>query len=350
MKRVLHGGDDCIAVQHQPALVLDYARSRDLDRRAVLAGTGLDDLQLPGQLQTITPNHYLQLLANVNAAAGSADTSFLLGQQMLPGHVGAISHALMQSHCLRDAITLLIRYQVQLCPLLSPRLREEHGLAVLYWTDSFGAGRLHGFLVEMHMTAVSAMCRWLSGVRLPWRFCFNRTPPRYTEQHAVHLGASLRFNCQLDALLIDASWLDRPWPRGNATGAALALSTVDASLARERGLLSALYDYLLEHIRCAPSLEQTAEAFGVSPATLKRHLARHGSHFQAELDQVRAHVTLQLFHGGKHDNDAVARYLGFHDANNFRRSFKRWTGMTPMLLRQNLSAYRLQSLETSAII
>lgn len=350
MRHVLHAGDDCIVAQHQPALVLDYARSRDLDQQAVLAGTGLDPLQMTRQQLAITPASYLQLLANVSAAAGSADTSFLLGQQMLPGHIGAVSHALMQAPCLRDALTLLIRYQLALCPLLSPRLREEQGLAVLYWTDSFGAGRLHGFLVEMHMTAVSAMCRWLSGARLPWQYSFNRTPPRHTEQHEVHLGEALRFHCQLDAMLIDAAWLDRPWPRGNAMGAALAVAAVDASLAQQRGLLSALYDYLLEHIRCAPSLEQTSAAFGVSPATLKRHLARHGSHFQAELDQVRAHVTMQLFHAGRHDNDDVANYLGFHDANNFRRSFKRWTGMTPMLLRRSLDAYRLQSPGTSAII
>jgi AraC-like DNA-binding protein len=97
-----------------------------------------------------------------------------------------------------------------------------------------------------------------------------------------------------------------------------------------------VYDYLSDHIRCSPTLEQTAAAFAVSPATLKRHLARHGSHFQAELDQVRSHASLRLMHRG-YDNDAVAHYLGFHDASNFRRSFKRWTGLTPMLLRQALA-------------
>ena len=114
---------------------------------------------------------------------------------------------------------------------------------------------------------------------------------------------------------------------------------------------------MLKQKDCAPckkgmpalTLEQAAGAFAVSPATFKRHLARHGSHFQAELDQVRAHVALQLFHAG-YDNDGVARHLGFHDANNFRRSFKRWTGSTPMLLRDSLAAYRLQSVGTSSII
>jgi AraC-like DNA-binding protein len=32
----------------------------------------------------------------------------------------------------------------------------------------------------------------------------------------------------------------------------------------------------------------------------------------------------------------VARHLGFHDSANFRRSFKRWTGVTPSLLRGRL--------------
>ncbi len=329
-----HAGEACIAAQHQPALVLEYARSRELDARKVFAGTGLDSWEVPGPAHMLSPHSYLKLLANVAAGLDSADTSFQLGQHMLPGHFGAISHALAQAPTLRAAIGLMISFPLALSPLLTPRLAEEGDLAIVYWTDSFGAARQRGFLVEMQMTALSSMCRWLSGERLPWRFCFNRTQPRYTEQHEVHLGSQLRFDCQLDALVIDADWLDRPWPRANPTAAAIVVRQAD-SFGPQRSFLAAVYDYLYEHIRNAPTLEHTAHAFGVSPATLKRYLARHDSHFQAELDQVRAHIALRLLHRGC-DNEAVARYLGFHDANNFRRSFKRWTGMTPMLLRQAL--------------
>jgi AraC-like DNA-binding protein len=47
-------------------------------------------------------------------------------------------------------------------------------------------------------------------------------------------------------------------------------------------------------------------------------------------------MALYLFHTQGYDNEAVARYLGFHDATNFRRSFKRWTGVTPSFLKQAL--------------
>ncbi|WP_373987190.1 AraC family transcriptional regulator ligand-binding domain-containing protein [Duganella sp. BuS-21] len=332
-------GEPFIPAQHQPALVLDYACSRELDRddAQLLRGTGLRDWQMPSADCVLTPGEYLALLSNVMRALDSPDTSFMLGQQMLPGHYGALSHALLQAQNLRQALEILCAGHARLCPLLTPRLVEEGGQAVLYWTDSFGAPSQLPALVEMHMTAVTAMCRWLGGERLPWRFCINRSAPAHVEQHEVHLGSALRFNCHLDAMLIDAAWLDRPWPRGNAMAASVAMQGVMADAqALTPGLLAALYNYLLENIRLGPTLEGSAAAFGISPATLKRHLARHGSHFQAELDQVRAHVAMQLFHLRGYDNEKVAQYLGFHDATNFRRSFKRWTGLVPSLLREAL--------------
>ena len=327
-----------ISARHHPALVLDYARSCDLPAASVVRGTGLLAADVPAAGGTVTPRAYLQLLANVGASLASPDTSFMLGQQMLPGHYGAVSHALLHAQNLRQALDTLVAWQSRLCPLLSPRWREEGGLAVLYWSDAFGAPGQLPFLVEMHMTAVVAMCRWLGGQRLPWRFCFNRCAPRQREQHEVHLGPALQFDCHLDAMLIDAACLDQPWPRGNSTAAAVALDEIAHEAAVQApAMLVALYDYLLLHIRCGPTLDGSAAAFGTSAATLKRHLARHGTHFQAELDQVRTHVALYLFQMRRYDNEAAAAYLGFHDATNFRRSFKRWTGQTPSLLRSALA-------------
>ncbi len=71
-------------------------------------------------------------------------------------------------------------------------------------------------------------------------------------------------------------------------------------------------------------------------ATLKRKLGKHDSHFQEQLDLVRKHVALYLYRVKGYSNDEVAAYLQFHDSTNFRRSFKRWTGLSPSALRQLL--------------
>lgn len=329
-----------IASHHQPALVFEHARSADVAATRLLDGCGLDADEMAETATRLSPRQFLRLVHNTSRALATPDTSFLLGQQMLPGHFGAVSHALIHAANLREALTILTRHQPRLSPLLMPRLMSEGPVAVLYWTDTFSAPALRPLLVEMHMTAVVGMTRWLSGERLPWRFCFNRARPRHSEQHVVHLGAELRFGCQFDAQLIDAGWLDRPWPRGNRPAMLAALRIAEAELDAEpscRGLLQLLYDYLMANLGNGPSLEHAALDFGVSPATLKRHLAFQGTHFQAELDLVRTHASIYLLQVRGCDNDEVARCLGFHDAKNFRRSFRRWTGLTPHLLRGPLS-------------
>ena len=327
-------GEPSIPARQQPALALEYGRSRDADDADMLHDTGLVAGLNPDAL--VAPAQYLQQLANTLKTLDSPDTSFMLGQLLLPGHDGAASHALVQAPTLRVLLQTLCRHHARLTPLLRPRFESWGEVALLYWVDAYGAPGIRPALVEMHMTAVVALCRWLGGERLPWRFCFNRGAPRHVEQHHVHLGTELRFNCQLDAMLLPAGWLDRPWPRASEMAARLAQQAAEQEAPRAPGILAALYDYLLENVRMAPTLERTAADFGVSPATFKRQLLRHHTHFQGELDAVRTHVALWLFQVERADNEEVARYLGFHDAANFRRSFKRWTGLTPGPIRAAL--------------
>ncbi|MBY0238149.1 MAG: AraC family transcriptional regulator [Burkholderiaceae bacterium] len=339
-----HGADDAVIdAAGLPVLALDYAASRDGIVPALWKDTGLDGPSAPSGA-TLTPRQYLRLLDNTARLLGSPDTSFMLGQRMLPGTeahaagaLAGLACALRHAPSLRVALALLVDWQPLLSPLLCPRLRVDGDQAALYWTDSYGAPGMLPFLVEMHMAAVASLCRWLSGERLPWRFCFNRGRPRHAEQHEVHLGHDLRFGCHLDVMLLDAAWLDRPWPGGDAVRMEQGLAAA-GRLAIPPSLPSALYGYLLERVRNAPPLEQAAHDFGVSPATLKRKLARHHTHYQAELDLARTHMALYLFQSRRAGNEAVARELGFNDAANFRRSFKRWTGSAPGLLRDWLLA------------
>lgn len=328
-------GTRFIPARHQAALLLEYANSRELGADVLLRGTHLFERDMLTQDTRISPADYLRLLANLETGLKAPDTSFMLGQLLLPGHYGNLSHALLQACSLRQAIKILITYQASLSPLLAPQLAIHGDTAVLYWTDSCVTPALRGFVVEMMMAAVAGMSRWLTGERLPWQFRFNRTQPPHIEQYAVHLGTALRFNDYLDAMSLPVALLDQPWPRGSAMAVSAALAGVPEA-GQSRSLLASLYDYLTAHVRQAPSLEQTSAAFAVSPATFKRHLAAHGTHFQAELDLVRAHATLQLIHTHGYSNEQIAAWLGFHDANNFRRSLKRWTGVTPSMLRARL--------------
>jgi AraC-like DNA-binding protein len=325
-----------IPAQHQPAVVLEHLRSFDLDASRLLAVDGLQSLESVDPDARCTPAQLLGLLRGAARALRDPELALQLGRQLLPGHYGAASHALLTAPTLRRALQVLSRHATRLSPLLVPHVVVEDRLAVLYWTDACASAGMRAFLVDMHMSAVAATCHWLAGERLPWTFLFNRGEPIRRDAHEALLGTNLRFACHLDAMVIDAAWLDRPWinPR------ALHSSAITAALDREaehleprRSLLALVYDHLIARVHRAPGLEDTAAAFGMSPATLKRRLAICGTHFQAELDLARLHTALRLMHGRGMDNEAIGRHLGFVDTANFRRSMKRWAGLTPVQLR-----------------
>jgi len=311
----------------QGALLAEFACSRGLERTDWLAQAEVR------QGQALSPRQLLALLLPLQQ--GAKDSAFVIGQLSLPGHYGLASQALQQADNLLDALRILCRYAARLSPLLTPRLLVHERELVLYWTEACGAPTpQRAFLVDLHMSAVTAMAQWLGGRRLPWSYSFNRTRPADLSQHAVYLGRELRFDCQVDAMRLGLDEARRPWPGRAGRPDNLALQALGQGAdpeAERRGLLAALYDHLLPQVADTPSLEQAAAVFEVSTATLKRHLARHGTHFQAEFDQLRAHVALCLLHLDGQANEAVARALGFYDAINFRRSFRRWTGGAPGL-------------------
>ncbi|WP_148661558.1 AraC family transcriptional regulator [Roseateles chitosanitabidus] len=318
---------------YQGALLAEFARSRSIAPEEWLARCGVT----PGQM--LSTRQLLGMLAALQPLA--RDVGFVVGQLSLPGHYGLASQALQQAGDLRQALRTLCAWPARLTPLLTPRLVETADELLLVWTESCGAPpTLQPLLVDMQMSAVVAMAHWLGGAApggrpLPWTFSFNRTRPRELSQHAAYLGADLHFGCQVDAMRLPLAAATQPWPAAATGRPAMALGALEQGADPEagwRGQLAALYDHLLAEVGGDASLERSAQRFGVSPATLKRQLAQLGTHHQAQLDQVRAHAALYLMTLRGQRGEAVARSLGFNDKSNFRRSFRRWTGMTPGML------------------
>ena len=326
---------------YQPATLIDLALSRDIDSHRLLRGTGLfhEDI-LAGQTR-LSPQQFFALIGNSKRLLDADDSSFLFGQRLLPGHYGAASHALRHAQNLHQALDTLVQQQALLSPLVTPQLVLDEQYAYFYWLDSCGAGEQWRFLLEASMTSLVAMSQWLSGQRLPWQCSLSYDEPRYVEQYWVHLGEQTEFKRPMDMMRISRDFLTLPWPGASATAGQVARQEAQGhinQLGFSSSFLDCIYRYLQTHVREAPSLEQAAQHFAMSPATLKRKLQKHDTGFQHQVDLVRKHMALYLYQIKGLSNEEVAEYLSFNDAANFRRSFKRWTGSTPRLIRQLFDA------------
>jgi AraC-like DNA-binding protein len=92
-----------------------------------------------------------------------------------------------------------------------------------------------------------------------------------------------------------------------------------------------------------PTLVQIAEIVGLSPRTIKRHLAAQGLTYRHLLDRICYDTALELLELQPQVSiEDVARALGYSSCSKFVRSFRRMTGMTPgahrRLLQQGVGA------------
>ncbi len=102
----------------------------------------------------------------------------------------------------------------------------------------------------------------------------------------------------------------------------------------EDDLLYRVHRLLKEAEPNYPKLDEVASRLHLSSRTFKRRLQAEGTTFQAILDRVRMHQARQLLSGSRQSVDAIASALGYSDASNFSRAFRRCEGMTPARYRR----------------
>ena len=77
------------------------------------------------------------------------------------------------------------------------------------------------------------------------------------------------------------------------------------------------------------SMADIADELHVTERTLRRQLAAAGTGFKQLHDQVRHERARDLLRERDLPIAQVGASIGFRDAREFRRAFKRWTGTTP---------------------
>lgn len=82
-----------------------------------------------------------------------------------------------------------------------------------------------------------------------------------------------------------------------------------------------------------PSLDELSEIFDVSRRTFERNLCREGTSFLDIKDKYLKRKSFELLKGSNYSMKEIAEQLNYANSQNYIRSFKRWTGITPLRYR-----------------
>jgi AraC-like DNA-binding protein len=243
----------------------------------------------------------------------------------------------MSSASLGEALSIGIRYAPMIGDIFRFHLRagaERASLAVEELVPLGAAGHL---LTPSLLIALWRMGDTFTGRALVGDLELRMPEPPEFAQYAGLAPGVVRFGQPCDRLLFDRAYLDLPLVTADACAARAARESCESklkALARANTLEQRVKQLLFAADGCIRSPKELAQQLAMSERTLKRRLAEKHTTYTELLDRARHARALELLRTGSSVEEASER-LGYSDAANFTRAFRRWTGQSPRALRRS---------------
>ena len=324
--------DKILLLQHGSADLLSLAQRRGAQLHKLLSGTSVfeQDMQKPhGRLHHAD---WLKLLHNCQQQLNSPELPFLLGTALLQNPYISVSQALLHAGNLKQALRQLHYYRHQLFPGVYAQLYRQQQVIVLEFHTGLALGQQHRTVMTILLSLLLSLIKHQLGSSRGVSVHLQQQAPELALPYQLHWGCDVSFNQSADSLLIDAALWQQSFAAANPAKYAAAKRTcrqLNRIIPRQRGLLEHIYQAQRRALPALLSLEQVAKQLGLSPSVLKRQLSLHKTNFAQLIDSVRRDAARQLLQQGYYSNRQLACKLGYSDEHNFRRAFKRWTGLIP---------------------
>jgi AraC-like DNA-binding protein len=277
-----------------------------------------------------------EMVRRARALTGEPGLGFYMGMQLRISSHGYLGFAAMTAGTVGEALALAERFIHTRAPTLALRsyIEGEDASVVLEERAELG-GDLREFVVTAALVTIVYAALFITGRELTGTAEVTFPAPDYYDRFAHLLPGRVRFSQPSNRLLFSRSILDLPLVMADPVATSLAREQCE----RELVALGA-EDHLVARVRSAieqdgaPTLEEVARAMHVSPRTLKRQLAAHGTTYSQLLEEIRRDRALLLLQNRALTIESIAEKLGYSDVTSFARAFRRWTGKTPASVRR----------------
>ncbi len=282
-------------------------------------------------------------LAELMTACGNAIR--LSSDPHLPYRIGTSIHvsaygmygfAILCCPDFRKAMAFAELYHALAAPLATIEFIEGDGVASWIIEPNSRAAtdpQVYRFITEMQIGIHISLMRDVMGPA----FTPDQISVVYPEAPdfglpADKIGCRLSFTSRTNQIIFRSAWLDQAANLGNKTTYPTVVALCDDLLdgLRSRiGVAGEIRALLLRDITNPPTLAAIAKLLEVSDRSLRRQLREQGISFRGLLDELRMQIALRYLRTTRLANEDIALALGFSDATNVRRAFRRWTNKSP---------------------
>jgi AraC-like DNA-binding protein len=309
------------------------------------AGEILDNVNLSAD-EVHSPKSRISLAELMTACQNAIRLSrdphlpYRIGTSIHLSAYGMYGFAILCCPDFRKAMSFAELYHALAAPLASIEFTEEDGLASWVIEPNARAAtdpQVYRFITEMQIGIHLSLMRDIMGPSFtPDQISLAYPQARDFGLPADQIGCRLSFASRTNRIIFRSAWLDQSAHLGNKTTYPSVVALCDElldDLKSRVGVAGEIRALLLRDIASPPTLTAVAKLLEVSDRSLRRLLGEQGISFRGLLDELRMQIALKYLRTTRLANEDIALALGFSDAANFRRAFRRWTNKSPSEIR-----------------
>lgn len=320
-------------------ILAELLHSLGVDDQGLLLRVGLDPSRLNSAELRVSQAQASEFVTRAIIESGEPGLGILMAREMkLPLH-GNLGTAVMSSRRLADSLALLTRFLTLRAPHLRIEKRVVNDEAHFRVSCDVDLGPLQGFIMDAVLFGCAFMGSQLTGTPVAGARILRRGPePHYFPRFRKSIPVPVQFDTMEDALVIPRASLDLSVRFSDDQLAAASRAQCEEALQRlteNAGFACRVRRVIETSHPFPPKLARVAATLFVSERTLKRRLQEEDASFQNLVDDVRLERAGELLTRTRMNLSQVADALGYADAANFTRAFKRWTGSSPSQYRSD---------------
>lgn len=255
-----------------------------------------------------------------------------------PAVMHGLGLAWLTSSTLKDSLNRLIRYQRVLSTICRFSLEESpHHYTIIFDHEPLGLP-LENASTDAVICSFFKMCKISMGPSITAQsVAMKRAMPHCQERFNSFFGVDVEFSADHNCIVFDRAFLETIQPAANAALARMNDQIVIDYLRRlnqddiELQVQSTLIEQLPSGL---PSQKETASALNMSIRNLQRRLQEKGSSFKQLLSRTREELAVNYLRESEKPIIEIGFLLGYVDASNFARAFRRWQGVSPQQYRK----------------
>ena len=325
------------------AVIAQLADAEGVAVEPWLAGLGITRAQIDDASVRVSYRQASLIIKRALRAIPRSDFGLEVGAHQSNGTFGVMGLAMMTARTFGDAVAIGVEYADITGALMDVEIETPnmHDVALVA-RPRFLDEEILVFLCEELFASTLQLARSLVGATFKPE-CLELTypAPPHAADYRKRFDCEVRFGASRNRMIVAARWLEQRLPTHHPVSAQQALAICReqaAQIRRQSEIIASVERILRRRLAEHPTLSEIAQILNLSERTLRRHLATAGRVYRDIRDQLRAERALELLSAGALSIAAIGSEVGYSDAREFRRAFKRWTGAPPTAMRHAAAA------------